>query len=238
MAIAGVAVGTLGTATSGNLSVPYPAGWAADQVGIMFVYKKGAAGTLAVPGDWTPLAGGINATAGSNEAMFAAYRVLAGGDSTPVTVTDDGTIGKVGFIRTFSGVDTTTPIDVDGTWNNTASATDGNCVGTSINIATLNAALVFLLGFGDDATGTDPFGAVPSMSLAVNLESLIGNDMSVGLAEQFGLSTGATGTRTSVYDSVASARASGLLFALKPGAGGGGGSGPPIGSLTLLGVGR
>ncbi len=94
------------------------------------------------------------------------------------------------------------------------------------------------MGFGDDASGTDPFGTVASMSLVVNLESLIGNDMSVGMAEQFLLATGATGTRTSVYDSVASARASGLLFALRPDAGAPPPSGPPAGSLMLLGVGR
>lgn len=234
MAIARVGVGSIAaTATSGaTLTVTLPSFSTGDLVLIGF-WGRGTQGIADVPAGWSTVGAeglvtdhttdvGLNLFSTGGGVMWGtvAFRIMQAGDpSTVAFQSPASTSGCYGVAVSYSGVDPTTPIDVYSADWTIGASTSTTCTGADVTIATSGAALLFWKFGSDDFAAA---GATPAtgMSEVFEVESTTGNDAAGALDEQFSLSTGATGAKTSTLTptSTTSYRTAGFLMALRPAA--------------------
>jgi hypothetical protein len=199
-----------GLSGSGDLTIPLPTSWAAEQLAIIVLYLDG--GTASTPTGWTIVSGAPWGSA--TPKLYAFTRFLQAGDSNPITtISSSGTLCSVGAIVTYNGVNTTTPVEVVGA----ASAGTGTPM-TAAEITTLTAAAfaLGLCGRGDnEVAGSQTFGgSATGVTERLDSGTLTGDDAEVSLYDKEIASPGATGAgsaTTSATDPWVS-----VIIALKP----------------------
>lgn len=194
-----------GTTTSDVMIMAASIGWGA----------LGGA-TIITPTGWTAIASNVGGSGTNTEVTSAFYRVFQSGDASwPLTVSNpNGASISLGIaLQTFTGVDTTTPIDATGTTStSTGSAT---VTAQAVTIATANAWELIAAGTWQNAAmSATGFTALNNGNAAANEQVCL-------LYNQTPKSVGATGTVTVNGGSATGNSMSAIPFALRPAGGGG-----------------
>ena len=160
MAIAFRSATEAGTAVAATTQViNVPAGVVADDLLLLFIgTADGDTGSVSPSGTWQgPIVNNLNTggAAPSPPGMSVYWRIAAS-EPASYTITDTESSGIAGQMLAFSGVDTTTPIDVTTT---TAQGDSTNADPPSIDYLDAGAAIV-VAAFWDSAGGD--YTAVPS----------------------------------------------------------------------------
>lgn len=211
-----VAAGTFAPTASNNASIApgLPAGWAANDIGILW-YHKSNNDDLTTPSGWTEiLTASQNNTAAQRVEVFV--RRLVGGDSAPTLAGTNNTVVRGARILAIRGVPTTGTAE---SWitasrsNNAASAT---VTFATVTTPSNNNLLVMLDAYEDDPSArTTPSGwAAPVIAT-----SALGNGMALAYSSRSWPTAGATGgvTWTVSGGTFANSVNVGILLALSPG---------------------
>lgn len=220
MTIARTGTGTPVEASSATSIVPpFPTG-AADGDYVVFVVVLPCTDTSSETSEptqtitnWTKIAG--QKFVNDANAISAWGRFKDSGWSTMPTVSTSHAASRTGALSaSYSGVDTTTPLDVTPVFTGTTTAGAGGTsnVMTGVTIATAGA---MLLSFCAIDSSTDTFSpTVPSGMTSIGTTTGGGVGRGMSFAEEVRASTGATGTRTWVHS--VSVGHGGYNFALRP----------------------
>jgi RHS repeat-associated protein len=157
------------------------------------------------PAGWTL----VRSDASGTTITQAIYRKVAGAsEPANYTWTFAGPVtGTVGAIVAYSGVNTTTPVDVSGGQANASSA---SVTAPSVTTTVANDMLVGFFGTANDATFTPPSGMTERSDILAHTAS----DSSAESADVVKATAGATGTKVATASK--SAVNIGQLVALKP----------------------
>jgi hypothetical protein len=200
------------TATRGpasSLTINVPPGDPGDFL-IAIVSKHGTGAIDQTPSGWTLLSEGGSGTGGSAIRLGVFYRWAA--TETQVTVSwTTGNDSSVGGVLRYSGVDSTTPIDVSGAATGTSNAPTAPAVVTTVP----EARVVRIMGANDNTLSGSPYPSGHTGRFAV--EQTFGSDMSGAAADTTQTSAGSTGTAAFSLDSNEAWRA--ITVALRPVAG-------------------
>lgn len=155
------AAGATATANATTVSATIPTVQAGDVL-LLLAISSTSSPPASVPAGWTAVSGGAF-TSGTSGTIYVgavlAYKVAAGNETgATVAVTWPDSSKKIASVASFSGVDTTTPIDQITTAVNTTTV-NARAIGT-INIATGNTLPVLLVS--DRAAGTAPAEGIAS----------------------------------------------------------------------------
>jgi RHS repeat-associated protein len=202
--------GTFRAATSAastpitTVVVAKPAGVTTNDVLLAAVTVRGAP-TITAPTGWTL----IRSDASGTTITQATYRHVAGA-SEPSTYT--WTLGSavssaVGTIDAYSGVSTTTPVDVSGGQTNTSST---SVTAPSVTTTVANDMVVGFFGTANDATFTPATGTTERSDTLAHGTA----DISAESADVIKATAGATGTKVATASKAAINV--GQLVALKP----------------------
>ena len=127
-------------ATSITVALPTSPALASGDLMIGFVTVRSATLTPSTPTGWTAIGSVVH---GSNQSIVAWYRFWQSGDTDPVSSWASNVKG-VGYIHVYTGVDSTTPIDLN-----------SSTTGTGVNPATpssftsVTAGNALVAGWGD-----------------------------------------------------------------------------------------
>lgn len=181
-----------------------PAGLTTNDVLLAAVIVHGTP-TITPPTGWTLIRSDVNGT----DLKQAVYWHLAGG-SEPSTYTFSFSVpvsATVAGIAAYSGVNTTTPIDVSA---GQANASSSSITAPSVTTTVANTMIVGIFGLDNDATFTPPSGMTERWDVDVQGTSDGGSEA----ADVAKATAGATGTK--VATASASAVSIGQLVALRP----------------------
>lgn len=196
------------------LSIPLPGGTQAGDVMIATVAVRPSTATVAAPAGWT-LIQSTTQGAGTTSTLASYYRVATGSEPAAYVFSVGGvaSTGIVGGITSFSGVDTTNPVDAQG----------GNATASSLthtaNAITTTVANTMVVGAFEFASSPLPANWTPAgMTEAVDARSDpapadTGIALTVGYALQPAL--GSTGTRSATASGVAADTGAAQLIALR-----------------------
>jgi hypothetical protein len=207
MALAIRANGTATRDATGTGTLTKPTGALAGDL-LVISLSWDATGTLTAPAGWTALATNVG-----NATMKGAayYRVVQAGDASwSWTVSGTPAVGWV--VQTFSGEDTTTPIDATGTTSTNTGA--ASLVANAVTVVTSQAIEVIANGAWNGSTvfTATGFTAVNNGATANQPASLLYN--------LTGKATGSTGTVTCTGSGSATGQIlTAIPFALRPAAG-------------------
>jgi RHS repeat-associated protein len=192
------------TAPITSHTIAKPAGVVTNDVLVAGITMRGAP-TITAPSGWTL----VRSDASGSTVTQAVYRKVAGGsEPASYTWTFGAPIdGVVGAIAAYSGVNTTTPIDVSG---GQANASSTSVTAPSVTTTVTNTKLVGFFGTADDATFTAPSGMTERTDILINSSQ----DGSASSADVTQASAGATGTKVATASKAAVNI--GQLVALKP----------------------
>lgn len=182
-----------------------------DLLVLILQVSKESLSAPTTPTGFTQVGATATVGTGANGASKVCYRFAASEPATySISQTGGGTI--VPFMYALSGVDTTTPFDVNPTW--AASTAGTTAVAPSITTSTPGAVLLTchaVLG----STGPNSWSTPSGMTVGVVGRS--GNYENAAVFSQTLTSTGATGTRTSTANgSNSNTPPQGLSLAVRP----------------------
>jgi hypothetical protein len=176
---------------SGNLTINKPSGTVSGDVMIAAIAVRPETVTIGAPSGWTLIRRSDNPNANAN--TLAVYRKVAGGaEPASYTWTLSTNTGAVGGILSFTGVNNTTPVDVEN-GQITANALTHTAPGVTTNFA--NTMLVTSHAFTSAATWTPPGG----MNEGVDVASVaVPNAGGISLEMDYVIQSaaGATGDKT------------------------------------------
>lgn len=219
MAIAVRAVGTVASASSGNISPGIPAGNAANDV-MLCVVLNGANDVLTFTGSWTKK---VEVNNGTAHRMTLAWLRSVGGEGAPTI--SGATQDVIARIVGYTGV-TTSGDPFDGTPTTDPIAANSTITGLAITPANANDMIVFCGGQSTTGSEMPTFsgysGTNPTFNEEVdNIFSGVVINPSIFFADGLKTDTTSTGDRTATSTSVLIS--TGILAALIPDTGGGGG---------------
>jgi len=208
MSIAEASTDTTGTGTADSFDPTLPT-VAANDVCVLYVAMgNSSADPIGITAGWTA-EGEIAGGSFSKIACFT--RRMTGGDSAPTVDFNGNTHRYAWSCSVWSGVDTTTLLDVAVATNSGSSPANGNVTAASITTATDGAELVY--GYSHDGSGTwTPDGSQSEVS-DVNE----GTSACLEVAKELRATAGAVGTRTAV-SSVTNIEWAAISLALRPAA--------------------
>lgn len=214
------------SASSASIVIPYPSGIVAGELLLAQGIFAGGVVPDAPPTGWTLAA---DADPGANISGAVWYRVADGTETGSVTFTSPNTANRAtGHMQRWSGVDTTTPLDVAGVV--------GTATGTSVtapSMTTVNdgAMLIYSVGVhaSTSADITTPAGYTQVANSTGTGRRLVVFDKSQTTA-------GATGTQAFDQTSAVALEMFAIGIALRPGAGGGGGGTSPTLVSRIVGI--
>ena len=152
---------TSASATTGNLTVTAPAGTAVDDVLIASIGVRPNTTGITPPTGWTLVRRVDNTNTSANS--LAVYRKTAGAsEPADYTWTMSGAANSVGGIQAFSGVDTTSPIDVE---NGHTTASSVSHATPSVTTTVADAVLVTSHTYASGATWTPPAGITEAVDV-------------------------------------------------------------------------
>jgi hypothetical protein len=181
-----------GTASSTTHAVPYPASLVAGDV-IFLVLGTGVADNPAnTPAGWN-LAVSANPTSVSrNLAVF--WKAATGSETGSETVTIPSAAVGQGAMVAYSGVDTTTPIDVTPVYDEGLATSSHAAPSTTPSTADTYVAYIFLNGGAGDTWTTNPAGTTERFEATATISS-----RSVLFVDKPGPASGvASGTGTAI----------------------------------------
>jgi hypothetical protein len=187
-----------------SLTIAKPAGTTTNDVLIAGITVRGTP-TITPPAGWTL----IRSDANSTTITQALYRKVAGG-SEPASYAwtfNHPIVAAVGGIAAYSGVDTSTPVDVSGGQANASSTT---VTAPSVTTTVANTLVVGFFGTANDAT----FSAASGMTERYDVDADGTNQIGGEAADEARPTAGATGSRAATA-SVAAVNI-GQLVALRP----------------------
>jgi phosphodiesterase/alkaline phosphatase D-like protein len=206
-----------------SLTIPLPSGWAAGHLCFLAVSVNDGSVTITPPSGWTAI-DSSPVVVGSSQ-MSVWRRVLQAGDSNP-QVGLSASFKCSGITAAYSGVDQGSPIAAVGTRGTRGGSSTSTVAGSVTTTAADQRVVGFFMEKSSTASSvTDPSGTTRR---AVAFTTGGGAVSSLVVDEEVA-SSGATGTRTAVYN-VASSIGYGLLVAIADGA-------PTPGSVTHAWVG-
>lgn len=194
-----------------GLTINVPAGTATGDVMIASVAVLPPAVTIIPPAGWTSL-NRVDQSAGNASTQEIFYRVAGGSEPASYTWTFSGAIGgAAGGILDYSGVDTTSPIDVYG-GNPTPSSTSHTA--SSLTTTVDNAMVISTHSFSSSETWTPPAGMAEEVD-AASLTTPDAAGISLEMNDVIQATAGATGDKTATAGGNADTGVAQLL-ALKP----------------------
>lgn len=217
-----------GTGTATSIAVNVPAGTVDGDVMVAVVFTTGGTGAeISAPAGWTTV---NNTEVGTVLAVATFYRV-ASSEPASYTFTFDTTSSRQGgaIISSYSGVDNTTPVDVNDVL--TESASDANFDCPSVTTTVDDCMLVCTGGWQSTATASWPAGTDERQEQNTSHASV---NRSGGVADDLLGAAGPTGTRTVTLSGNGSDKV-GTSVALRPAGGAVTATIPP--RRTLVGVG-
>jgi MSHA biogenesis protein MshQ len=189
---------------SSELTIDKPAGTSQGDVMLASISVRTSAISVTPPAGWTPLRDTQQA-AGDSLRLLTYYRVATTGEPANYTFTFSGGThaGAVGGITSYSGVDTTTPIDAQA-GGVTASATTH--IAPTVSASVPDDMLVTVHSYASSGTWTVPPGMAESVDVASGTPTAsTGVSMQINREER--AASGATGTRTATASGSADAGA-------------------------------
>src|SRR5258706_3486540 len=140
--------------TTGPLSVSLPSGTAANDVMIAAISVRPYTATITAPTGWT-LVRRVNYTSLQTSSLADYRRVATSSEASSFTWTFSGATYGAGGIQSFSGVDTTSPVNVE----NGQGTPEGMTHATpSVTTTVANTMLVTAHSFPSSTTWTPPSG--------------------------------------------------------------------------------
>lgn len=139
-----------------TVNVPFPASIAAGDLLVIQLFTAGGTSTLTTPTGWTLLLG-PNTTPGTAAAhVYVLTKIATGSETGTQTVVFSGSF-LGGIMSAFSGVDTTTPVDVSAYANLATSGT--SAVAPSVTTTQANTLLLHMYWVGAASSSVTPNGA-------------------------------------------------------------------------------
>lgn len=182
------------TASGGTLTVSKPTGTLSGDVMLASITVVTNTSTVTAPAGWV-LVQSVNQTTGNTSRLYTYYKVAGAAEPASYAWTFTGAnVGTVGGIASFTGVDTTSPIDVS-TSQTTASSTSHTA--PSITTTVAGDMLVTIHSFASSRTWTPPGGMTEAVD-RYSRNGTGGSGVSLGMNYEARPATGATGTRTAV----------------------------------------
>lgn len=139
-----------------TVNIPFPAGLAAGDLLLIEVFTAGGGSILTTPSGWTLSVGKITFTGPSGAYGYVLTKIATGSESgTQAVVFNASFLG--GIMSAFSGVDTTTPVDVSASATLATSGT--SAVAPSVTTTKANTLLLHLYWVGaGSAVSVTPAG--------------------------------------------------------------------------------
>ncbi len=174
-----------------NLTINKPAGTVQNDTMVASISVRPDTATITEPSGWTLVRRIDNANANANS-LAVYYKVAGASEPTSYTWTFSTSTGSAGGIQTFSGVDATTPIDVEAGQITANGLTHDT---PSVTTTVANTMIVTSHGFTSSATWTPPSGMTEAFDVASQTVPAIG-----GIAIEgnyvIQVAGGATGAKT------------------------------------------
>ena len=176
--------------SASSLSITIPAGTATNDVMIAAVAVRPSSAAIGTPAGWT-LVRRVDNTTGQTDSL-AVFRKLATSSEAAPSFDVSGATYAAGGIQSFSGVDTTNPIDVE----NGQATPDGFTHATpSITTSIANTMIVTAHTFGTSSTWTPPSGMTEGFDVqVVPVQQAFGQSMEGDYVTQ--ATAGATGAKS------------------------------------------
>lgn len=196
----GAASGTL------TLAISVPAGTLANDVMIASIGVRPYTAVITAPAGWTLVRRTDNTSATKAPALAVYYRVAGASEPANYTWTFSASTGSAGGIQSFSGVKTSSPINVDG---GLATASSLSHATPSVTTTMANTMLVTSHTFSSPSTWTPPTGMTESLDV-------VGGGLTTEGNRALQAAAGATGTKTATAAGGSDVGATHIL-ALTPG---------------------
>jgi len=177
-------VPNLSTAVAGELQV----------LGICITAGGAAtAPTVTIPTGWTEISTNQSQGGASAIRLVMMYRFWQSGDPTTLSITTSAVAGFTSVCNTYSGVNTSNPIDVEETDYNTG--TDADPVSRAVTTVTTDT-MVMRMYCKDDDLDTIPINPSGTTDRGSVSNGLPGNGSTFGVAELAQVAIGTTGAAT------------------------------------------
>jgi hypothetical protein len=177
--------------TRSVLTINVPAGTVANDVMIASITVQTSATVVTPPVGWTLVRQTDNATAPTGS-LYVYRRVAGGAEPASYTWTTTNLAYAAGGIQSFSGVDTTTPIDVE---NGAATASALTHATPSVTTTVASTMVVTTHAIASSATWTPPAGMTEAFDTAV-LTVPNANGQAIGGNYVAQAAAGASGVKT------------------------------------------
>lgn len=212
-----------------TVTVSKPAGTAQDDVMIAFITPNADNQVITAPSGWTK---DVERTGGSFNPGYTVYWKVAGG-AEPSTY-DWSCLGFVltGVILSYSGADTSTPINVSAVTNISGGAST-SFVAPTVTTTVANCTLLCFFGTLAGAGGGSPFTPPGSMTEREDQAAISGNACDFSICDEALGASGATGTRTATANSSQFFWTGSVALAPSSGGGGGGGTDTLMGQACM-----
>lgn len=178
-----------GAAASGTLTIGKPAGTSQGDVMVAAVAVRPSSATISASG-WT-LVRRVDNASGNSNSLAIYYKVAGASEPTTYSFTFNTSAGAAGGIRAFTGVDLTTPIDIDG---GQATPSGLNHTAPSVTTRFANDLVVTSHCIASSASFTPPSGMTEAFDKASGTTGSGG--ISIEGNYQAQVAVGATGART------------------------------------------
>jgi MSHA biogenesis protein MshQ len=174
-----------------TLTINMPTGTVQDDVMIASIGARPNTATITAPSGWTLVRRIDNANSIANS--LAVYsKVASASEPASYSWTFDTSTGSAGGIQTFSGVNTTTPIDVENGQNTASGLTHAT---PDVTTTVANTMIVTSHSFATAATWTPPTGMTEGFDVAsLAVPNAVGQSTEGNFALQS--AAGPTGTKT------------------------------------------
>jgi fibronectin type 3 domain-containing protein/regulation of enolase protein 1 (concanavalin A-like superfamily) len=155
-ASAGAPSGTL------TLGIARPAGTVQGDVMVASIAVRPSSATITAPSGWT-LVRRVNNATGNTNSLAVYYKVAGASEPASYSWTFNTSTGSAGGIQSFSGINTTTPIDVEAGQNTASGLT---LAAPSVTTRFAYDMVVTSHGFSSSATFTPPSGMTQAFDVA------------------------------------------------------------------------
>lgn len=177
-------------AASGTLTINKPAGTLSGDVMVASIAIRPSTATINASG-WT-LVRRTNNTSGNSSALAVYYKVAGASEPSTYSWTFSSSTGSAGGIRAFSGVDTSSPVDVEGGRTTSSSLSHPT---PSVTTRFAGSMIVTSHEFSSSATFTPPSGMAEAFDIS-SQTSMGSGGVAIEGAYQLQLAVAATGTKT------------------------------------------
>jgi hypothetical protein len=185
--------------TTGTIVVTKPAGVVDGDVMITVHIKEGGGGwTITPPAGWTLIQGPDSTTSDGQE--LVAYKKVASSEGASYSWSHDANNRTLSFAVAYSGVDNTTPININGVTIDSGANASPVSVSSPAETTTQNGCMLLHVAAGDPTNSGGSWTAPAGFTARVNdfdTGSPMDGFVPVLLADKIQSSAGSTGTLTS-----------------------------------------